>query len=150
VWRSTDGGQTWELIVDKSDLVGGNPISVNRALDGTPYVVSNTVKEDRSYSREVLVLWPLNAQRSGLEPRLVVRDGPGEFGRPSTRAWKLDHPTSATLRLGDGRWRHFLIYRGKEDPTSRGPTPQAGCYVEEVSSTGLALPLWNLADDASP
>jgi hypothetical protein len=79
-----------------------------------------------------------------------VRDGPGEFGRPSTRAWKLDHPTSATLRLGDGRWRHFLIYRGKEDPTSRGPTPQAGCYVEEVSSTGLALPLWNLADDASP
>lgn len=150
VWRSTDGGQTWELIVDKPDLVGGNPISVNRALDGTPYVVSNTVKEDRSYSREVLVLWPLNAQRSGLEPRLVVRDGPGEFGRPSTRAWKLDHPTSATLRLGDGRWRHFLIYRGKEDPTSRGPTPQAGCYVEEVSSTGLALPLWNLADDASP
>lgn len=60
------------------------------------------------------------------------------------RTWKLDHPTSATLQLGDGKWHHVLIYRGKEDPTSRNPISQAGCYLEEVTSSGPPLPLWKL------
>ena len=144
VWRSTDDAQTWKLIVDEPDQVGFNPISINRALDGTPYVVSNVMKEDRSYSREVLALWPLNKQRRGLVARRIVRDGPGEFGQPPTgRTWKLDHPTSATLQLRDGKWHHVLIYRGKEDPTSRRPIPQAGSYMEEVTSTGPPLPPWS-------
>ena len=145
VWRSTDDARTWKVIVDEPDQVGFNPISINRALDGTPYVVSNVMKEDRSYSREVLALWPLNKQRRGLVARRIVRDGPREFGQPPTgRTWKLDHPTSATLQLRDGKWHHVLIYRGKEDPTSRKPIPRAGCYVEEVTSSGPPLPLWNL------
>jgi hypothetical protein len=145
VWRSIDDARAWKVIVDEPDQVGFNPISINRALDGTPYVVSNVMKEDRSYSREVLALWPLNKQRRGLVARRIVRDGPREFGRPPTgRTWKLDHPTSATLQLRDGKWHHVLIYRGKEDPTSRRPIPQAGCYVEEVTSSGPPLPLWNL------
>jgi hypothetical protein len=56
--------------------------------------------------------------------------------------WKLDCPTSATLQLGD-RWHHVLLYRGKEDPTSRKPIPQAGSYMEEVTSTGPPLPPWD-------
>lgn len=144
VWRSTDKGRTWKLIVDEPDQVGFNPISINRALDGSPYVASNLMKEDRSYSREVLALWPLNNDRSSIVGRRIVRDGPREFGSPPTgRMWKLDCPTSATLQLGD-RWHHVLLYRGKEDPTSRKPIPQAGCYMEEVTSTGSPLPPWNL------
>lgn len=143
VWRSTDKGQTWKVIVDEPDQVGFNPISINRALDGTPYVASNVMKEDRSYSREVLALWPLNKDRSGIVNRQIVRDGPREFGSPPTgRTWKLDCPTSATLQLGD-RWHHVLLYRGKEDRTSRKPIPQAGSYMEEVTSTGPPLPPWN-------
>ena len=148
MWRSTDDGRAWKLILDEPDQVGFNPISINRALDGTPYVVSNVMREDRSYSREVLALWSLNKQRSGITARRIVRDGPREFGRPPTgQTWKLDHPTSATLQLGDGQWHHLLIYRGKEDPTSPMPISHAGCYVEEVTSSGPPLPLWNLSPE---
>ena len=146
VRRSTDGGQSWNLIVDKPDTVGHNPIAINRAVDGAVYVICNPMKEDHSYSREVLNIWPLNRERCDVGPPLMVRDGPAEFGPvPSGITWKLDHATSANLRLGDGQWHHIFVFRvlDRVDPDPRPPC--VGCYVEEVTCAGPPLPEWNLA-----
>ncbi|MBL9215433.1 MAG: hypothetical protein JNG83_08160 [Opitutaceae bacterium] len=97
--------------------------------------------------RNKVYLWPLNAQRDTLEAPLLVRDSMAEFGRPpGDTSWRVDHPSAMTVRLADGRWHNILGMRVLElGEGSMGlpPTPFTGCYLEEVISSGEAIPLWH-------
>ena len=109
-------------------------------------------------------MWPLNAARSGLESPLVVRDGPAAFGGLSPRLpsgkfkwpWRVDHPTSAVLRLADGQWHCVLVHRvnrndsllAKGNPERAPESVDAliGCYVEEVLSCNPVRPAWRFTE----
>jgi len=141
VWRSTDGGRAWDLIVDVAGERQPAPVTLNRAADGTPYIAGNLLGR----GREVVCLWPLSAARSGLESPIVARDAQAEFGPPASGArWKVDHPNAKTLRLADGKWHNVLVYRIMDAAEHGGADapPQTGCYVEEVLSAGPAIPAW--------
>ena len=98
-------------------------------------------------------MWPLNDTRTDLMPVLVARDCRGEYGAPpGGSSWVCDHPSGATIRLADGKWHSIIVYRMLELAEIQrwwlrsgieAPTPQTGCYVEEVHSTDSAIPAWN-------
>lgn len=164
VWKSSDGGRTWSRIVHERLLING-PVSINQALDGTPYVASclydvqtwalkpEFARRDSEgrpihggWLREKLYAWPLNADRNGVEAPLAVRRCRDEFGPPpGGSTWIADHPTSATVRLADGRWHSVIGYRlmeaGERDNGLK-PTAQTGSYVEEVVASGPPVPAW--------
>ncbi|MEI6512984.1 MAG: hypothetical protein WCO51_06870 [bacterium] len=118
VWRSTDL-VNWTQIINAERIVAGTPITLNQAPDGTPYIVSCHHQEmyehstgGYSFGREILCLWPLNNKRNGLEPGIVVRMPPLEFGAPpSNTFWFVDHPIASTVQLADGEWHNVLAYR---------------------------------------
>ena len=145
VWRSADNGETWEQIIYRKECRSRSPVSLNRAVDGTPYIAANLPPNDRT--REVLCYWPLNESRTDLEECRIARDAPAEFGpAPSGSWWRVDHPNSAIVQLADGAWHSILVYRISDNGEIEGdadPTPQTGCYVEEVLSRGEAIPAWN-------
>ncbi|MCK5327616.1 MAG: hypothetical protein KAR36_03360, partial [Candidatus Latescibacteria bacterium] len=137
-------GRTWKQILYRKNCRSRSPVSINRAADGTPYLAANLPPNDRT--REVLCYWPLNASRTDLEDCVIARDAPAEFGpAPSGSWWRVDHPVSAVLRLADGAWHSVLAYHvvdNGEIEGSAGPTPQTGCYLEEVFSQGAVIPAW--------
>ena len=84
---------------------------------------------------------------------MIVRDGPTEFGpAPKETPWRVDHPNSTVLRLGDGRWHCVLAFRLYRNDLLRpkgapsGIHEVAGAYFEEVMSRGPAIPPWRFAD----
>ena len=146
VWRSLDNGETWkQVIYQKNYHAGPAPITINRAADGTPYIAANLFPY--SPTREILCFWPLNADRTELGELTIARDARGQFGpAPSGSWWRVDHPNSSVLRLADGKWHGVLTYHiadNGENDSFASPTPQTGCYVEEIISTGKAIPVWN-------
>ena len=157
VWRSVDGGLNWTRIVTVPETLDAGTRGIGTAADGSPFVIGNPVQPDRSYFREVLKLWPLNAARNGIEKPLVVRDAPAEFGPSPKHAkypsnWKLDHPNTAVLRLADGQWHCLLGYRVmRNDILQPGLAPESvhkvcGAYLEEIQSRGPARAMWNFAE----
>lgn len=149
VYRSTDEGETWERVIQMEKFCFGSPVFLNRAADGTPYLVTCRYREPPAHKfakREALWLWPLADDRRSIQDPIIVRDGPAEFGpAPHGTPWRMDHPFGCTVRLADGEWRHLLGYRVLEDAemrTNAGPTPFTGSYIEEVCSAGPAVPLW--------
>lgn len=159
-WRSSDNGKTWNCLFRVPDVRQVSPVTLNRAVDGTPYLVSNVyepgfvISRQNGRGRENLRLWPLNAQRSGIEAPVVVRETLKEFGEAPASpdpdwydCWMADHPNAATVLLGDGKWHNLLVYRVLHSPyvgsLAISPAPQTGCYVEEVLSNGAAIPVWN-------
>ena len=144
VWRSPDNGETWKQIIYRKNYRSRSPVSINQAADGTPFIAANLPPRDRT--REVLCYWPLNATRTDLEDIVIARDLPAEFGpAPSGSWWRIDHPTSAIIQLKDGEWHSLLVYRiadNGELESDAPPTPQTGCYVEEILSKGKAIPAW--------
>jgi len=144
VWRSTDNGLNWAQVIYEKNRRARSPVSINRAVDGTPFIAANTPPMRRT--REVLSIWPLSSSRMGLEGRITARDAPSEFGpAPSGSWWRIDHPTSSILRLADGRWHAVFAYRIVDNGEVEGdasPAPQTGCYVEEVLSAGPPIPVW--------
>ncbi len=168
VWRSTDGGNGWEVVVDVPGVRQFAPVTVNQAADGTPYVVSTpfdhtfafksssdadfAIAKKRGRGREILCLWPLDEERTGLLGPMVIRDAEGEFGKRPTHpewydGWMVDHANAMTVRLADGAWHNVLVYRCLHSALyhslGRHPAPQAGCYVEEVTSQGHEQGAWN-------
>lgn len=145
VWRSTDNGETWEQVIYRKDCRSRSPVSINQAADGTPFVAANLPPLDRT--REILCYWPLNESRTDFEECQIARDLPTEFGpAPSGSWWRIDHPTSAIVRLKDGAWHSLLVYRILDNMALEGdadPSPKTGCYVEEVLSRGKTIPTWN-------
>jgi len=93
VWRSPDNGETWKQVIHQKDFHARSPISINRAADGTPYIAANLFPKSRT--REILCLWPLNADRTELGELYIARDARGQFGpAPSGSWWRVDHPIS--------------------------------------------------------
>jgi hypothetical protein len=149
VWKSSDGGMSWERVVHERNRRSRSPVSINRTVDGTPLIAANIPPVRRT--REVLAVWPLNDNRTGLEGRITVRNAPEEFGpAPSGSWWRIDHPNSAIIRLADGHWHSVLVYRIVDNGEVEGdapPTAQTGCYVEEVLSAGDAVAPWRFATE---
>ena len=153
IHRSTDEGLTWERIIINDKFCFGAPVMLNKAADGTPYIVTNRYREPvvhRFARREMVWLWELSDDRRRLLDPIVVRDGTTEFGpAPNGTPWRIDHPFGRTLRLADGRWHHVMCYRVLEDAemrTDAGATPRMGCYLEEVFSAGPPVPAWNFGE----
>jgi len=49
------------------------------------------------------------------------------------------------VQLKDGAWHSLLVYRivdNGEIEGDAGPPPHTGCYVEEILSSGEAIPMW--------
>lgn len=160
LWRSADGGESWQRLAHLHHVRASTPVTVNRALDGTLYVASNPDWALDSFGRtprhsillrEVLQLWPLSQDRTRLGAPIVIRDCNADFGLPpGGTIWYADHPISTTLRLADGRWRHVLCYRCLEQAEGRSdapPTEFTGCYVEEVVTDGAVAPAWRFAEE---
>jgi len=141
VWRSADGGNHWQQVIEVARIRGQAPVTLNQAVDGTPYLVGNRLGHERDW----LVIWPLNADRTGLEGPISVRNALEEFGPPpSGKVWFMDHANASVVRLGDGGWRNLLSYRimDRGEHAGKPPASQTGCYVEEVVSTGPAVAPW--------
>ncbi len=167
IWRSRDEGQTWEKIIHINGLLNSSPVTLNQAVDGTPYISSNqyqpvvriegdaeTVdggisriepKKGRG-ERSNLCLWPLNDARNGLECPLMIRDCLTEFGVPPRQTvWAADHPCAYTVQLADGRLHNVMGYRVLEwieNTEFLPPCEQTGSYIEEVVSVGKPVPIW--------
>ena len=167
VWRSDDRGITWSKAVHAYGATSNAPISINSGPDG-PYVASNlyevfrgpppevSLRRDASgrtrlggWLRDKLCFWPLNEQRNGLEPGIIVRDGTAEFGRaPSGVGWNIDHPSSAVVQLADGRWHNVMGMRVADTAevwVGADPTTRTGAYLEEVVSRREPAPVWSFA-----
>lgn len=165
LWRSTDGGRTWEMALNVEGIRRESPCVLSCAADGTPYFVGNFPR----FGRDILCLWWLDSARRGLGGMAVVRDASDEFGEvpgaaqwyadraagapPPARAdrpnrplrWWMDHPNAVTLQLADGAWHNILAYRFvsegeiyRADP----PSPYTGTYLDEVLSRGWPVPTW--------
>ncbi len=149
VWRSVDC-RNWERIIDKSWMIGRGPVTVNKAADGTPYLAANPFlrgQEPFAYcERGILQIWPLVTSREDLEDPIVVCDGNEQFGgSPSGRGWYIDHPNGQTVRLGNGRWCHILVYRVAdrgEVTDGTDPVEATGCHVAEITSRGKTRAPW--------
>ena len=144
VWRSVDG-RAWKLIVEQPDMRGQSPVTINRAADGTPYIVSNALGRER----DKLVLWPFSRDRTGFAEPVTVRDALQQFGRPPSKiVWFMDHSNAGVVRLADGRWHNLLVYRimDRGEHSGRPPAPQTGLYLEEVVSAGEAIPAWRFTN----
>ena len=165
VWRSGDGGQTWKKIIHVRGAVSSAPITLNQAADGTPYIAANLYEVflhpmDRmkiptdsrgrvlagGRARNTLCLWPLSQNRASLGTPLIARDCLREFGAPpGNTAWRIDHPSAMTVHLADGEWHNVLgvrVLEYGELTHALAPTPRTGAYLEEVVSTGPAIPIW--------
>ena len=145
VWRSADDGQTWKKVIHVTGGIGDGPITINRAVDGTPFILASLYqvlmhplalqtpsgqkikpktaivdKQGRvragGWLRNALYLWPLDPERTGLEAPLPVRDCHAEFGRaPAGSVWRADHAQGGVVRLADGKWHSVIGYRILED-----------------------------------
>ncbi len=141
IWRSTDGGSTWNLIIEEADARGQAPVTLNQAVDGTPYLVISAF----GHERDLLVIRPLSAKRDKLEDPIVVRDAVKDFGPPPVGpVWFVDHSQSTTVRLADGKWHNLIVYRvmDRGEHAGKAPAPETGLYVQEVVSSGKPLPRW--------
>ena len=141
VLHKEDGGPEWRQAVRALKAHSPGPMSINRAADGTSYIAANLLGS----GRETLCIWPLNAERTALKEPVTGRAAREEFGAaPGKSRWMVDHPSGAVVRLSDGRWHAVLAYRilGQAEHRGAGPATQTGCYIEEVISSGPAIPAW--------
>jgi hypothetical protein len=156
LWASTDSGVTWKEILGVPNVRPSTPVSVNATPDGTVFVLANVpgmTNPERTVlwwhlDRARLALWQLAEGAPELKPPQVIRDCQEEFGAPPAGfMWYVDHPVSATVRLGDGRWHGLVVYRLmafsiQGDPVGELLTPQTGCYVEETPHSEPATTPW--------
>ncbi|MBL9216605.1 MAG: hypothetical protein JNG83_14095 [Opitutaceae bacterium] len=167
LWRQARPGGEWELRCDLPRMLPSTPAVLGQAVDGTPYLAGNLwqpeyrlpagLYADAGVSRlepvgwrgerSTLCVWPLNEARDGFEAPLIARDPRTEFGLPPHGTlWAADHPVSNQVRLADGQWHTLMSYRmleWKENTHFIPPSPQTGCYLDEVVSFGPPRPLWN-------
>jgi hypothetical protein len=100
----------------------------------------------KGWARDLLCLWPLDAERRAVGMPIVARFCFLEFGAPRYgRVWESDHPSAMTVRLADGKWHNVIGYRileRAEKEYGSPPSPRTGAYLEEVISAGPARPAW--------
>jgi len=167
VWRQTAPGRPWELKINVNGLIPSVPVSLNRTVDGTPYLIANLYEPQfflppglhadggvsrlepvgRRGERTTVCLWTLNEARDGFDNQIIVRDPLAEFGQPPHGTiWAADHSDGAVVRLGDGQWHALVGWRlleWKENTHFIPPGPRTGSYLDEIHSCGEPVPLWN-------
>jgi hypothetical protein len=166
IWRQRAGASRWELILNRQRLTNSTPVTLNSAVDGTPYVLMNLyqpefrlpagVHSDGGISRlepkgwrgerSTICLWALNERRDDFATPLIVRDPLVDHGvPPKGTIWAADHATATTVMLRDGRWHSVFGYRMLEwieNTHQTPPSPQTGCYLDEAISLGPPFPPW--------
>ncbi len=146
LWGSADGSE-WNQLINLPDARSIAPVSLNQAVDGSPYLVTSLSPPAISdqNDRELLQIAPINSDHDGLESAIVVRDGNEEFGGPPSSGypWYIDHGISNVIRLSDGEWHNILVYRvlDRGEHFGEPATAYTGCYVEEVFSSGDPCPM---------
>lgn len=112
VWRSRDGGESWQVTLRVTNLRYPSPMTLNQAADGTPYIVCNPwmaapMAYDgqrfadggcRTTSREMLMLWPLDDKRTGLLSPHVASFPRYEFG--PAPVWEGELPAADHIDPG--------------------------------------------------
>lgn len=142
LWRSSDGGQTWEQMFRLAGARTGTPIVLNPTATGTPYFATNMAL---GTDRNTIHVVPLNSTRSELLAPLIARDGIADFGpSPSGDGWKVDHGIGAVVHLADNRWHSLLVYRVLDQGENYGKpvTRHTGCFLEEIFSPGNPQGVW--------
>ena len=143
LWRSTDAVE-WTRMFSIPKRRTASPVGVNVTPDGRAFICGNLL----GTNRDMLMCWEATAGADGICMERAVRDCTGEFGTaPEGTFWACDHPTTAVVRLADGRRHGLLVYRLLAFPKSTAKTVepvvlQTGCYVEEIHSTGEAVEPW--------
>jgi hypothetical protein len=141
LWQSSNGGQAWNQLFFLEDARTGTTLTLNQALDGTPYFMTNT---EIGTDRNILEIVPLDAARDGLLSPILARNASADFGpAPSGHGWKVDHGIGAVARLADGQWHGIATYRVLDQGENSGhsATPYTGLYVEEAFSVGDPRPM---------
>ncbi len=141
IWRSTDGGVSWDLIIEEPNARGQAPVTLNQAVDGTPYLILSAYGRER----DRLVIRKLNENRDGLEDPILIRDAVQDFGPPPVGpVWFVDHSQSTAVRLADGKWHDLIVYRvmDRGEHAGKPPAAETGLYVEEAIWAGKPLPCW--------
>ncbi|MBL9214147.1 MAG: hypothetical protein JNG83_01595 [Opitutaceae bacterium] len=168
IWRQAGTGGPWELRINVNGITNSTPITLNQAADGTPYVLLNLRQPDfrlppdvpsdggisrlepkgRRGERSTICLLALNEARDGFCTPLIVKDPLVDYGvPPHGTVWAADHATGSVVQLADGQWHGVFGYRlleWIENTHFAPPTPQTGCYLDEVISLGPPRPPWNL------
>ncbi|MBN1556228.1 MAG: exo-alpha-sialidase [Phycisphaerae bacterium] len=150
LWRSTDGGDSWNLQFDAGERLA-TPVILSRAADGTPYFSGNPADTGQP-ARNTLEITPVNLDRDGLCEPLTILDGYAAYGAspdsgdPDSNpdGWYIDHGYGNTVRLADGQWHGVFVHRvlAQAEQDGEPATPYTGLYMEEVFSTGPQVPLW--------
>ncbi len=145
LWRSTDA-LVWQVVFDALEVRAESPVTINTALDGSPYFAFNPWRSEyaaKSYThgRRWLEIRPMRPDLHGWDEGLLVRDAPDD----GNSKWFFDHPLSANIRLKDGKWRHVLAYRSFfcGDPAELDKTSlRYGAYLDVVESNGPEFVPW--------
>ncbi len=148
VWRSTDNGASWSLIINEKGKRVCTTVCMGMTAGGRPFVAGGPYcAKDRmgreigkdghsDWMRESIVMWPLSDDRSRTLDAVVVRDPRVEFPPPMEGStWWVDHPITALLTLDDGRPHAVITYRVADYLELMGkasPTPLTGSYMEEI------------------
>jgi hypothetical protein len=160
VYRSADNGRTWETAIHLPRRRCASPVILNRTAGGRPYLAANPYESGpdsrgrpilSTSRRRTLCLWPLTADRTGVEEPVCVLDADREFGPPRPlgndaghdNLWMLDHPMGSVCRLADCQWHAVQCFRVTDKAVTfggAGAADQAGAWVEEVSA-GTETPI---------
>jgi hypothetical protein len=167
IWRQAPGATSWELRINVNGITNSTPTTLNSAVDGTPYLLMNLHQPEfklppgtpsdggisrlepkgRRGERSTICLWALNDARDGFVTPLIVKDPLVDYGVPPRGTiWAADHANGTVVQLGDGGWHDVFGYRlleWIENTHFAPPSPQTGCYLDEVISIGPARAPWN-------
>jgi hypothetical protein len=165
VYRSTDAGATWASVLHLPRIRNATPVVLNRTVGGTPFLAANpwrrgvdsrgrTIPSTRW--RDRLSIWPLTADRTGVEAPVCVVDMTEHFGPPRPidgphmihdNTWMADHPIGSVCRLADGAWHALMAFRVSDMAINAGgaaePACPAGTWIEEIEGDASPpIPVW--------
>lgn len=167
LWRRDADGGPWEQKINLHRMTPSAPITLNRAVDGSPFIACNLYQPllhpsarldafGDTYKiepggprgkRSTICLLLLNEARDGFDAQFVARDPLVEFGVPPHHTlWAADHPTASVVRLADNALHCLMGYRileWAENTQFVAPSPQTGSYLDEIVSFGKPSPIWN-------
>lgn len=142
VWTSGGGGSNWKQAFRAERHRANSPLLIGSTATGQEFIVGNLMvggmnQRSLGYSRELLALWMLRPDGSGLESSKLLRCGQLDFGEaPTQHGWKLDHPSSTVIEDSEGQRVCLLTYRVQASDENRlkevGPTRHSGVYVEQI------------------
>lgn len=142
VWNSTDSGASWHEGFHAGRHRANSPLCIGNTASGRPFIAANLMvggmnQRSLGYSRELLALWMVRPDGSGLESPAILRCGQLDCGpAPTQHGWKLDHPSSAVVEDSDGTPVCLLTYRVQASDENIlkevAPTPYSGTFVEKL------------------